>query len=52
MTVFGAGFREPETLRMFLVLLGFCFVSLASGVVLLNRALHKAEQGNGAGIVV
>jgi ABC-2 type transport system permease protein len=48
----GAGFGQPDTLRMFLVLLGFCVLSLSLGVVLLSRALQKAEQGNGVGIVV
>jgi hypothetical protein len=50
--IVGAGFGQPETRRMFLVLLAFCLVSLAAGVVLLNRALRKAEQGSGVGIVV
>jgi ABC-2 type transport system permease protein len=50
--IVGAGFGQPDTLRMFWVLLGFCVVSLAAGVVLLNGALRKAEQGNGVGMVV
>jgi ABC-2 type transport system permease protein len=48
----GAGFEQPETLQMFLILLGFCAISLAAGVTLMNRGLRKAEQGNGVGIVV
>jgi ABC-2 type transport system permease protein len=50
--IVGTGFGQPDTLRMFLVLLAFCLVSLAAGVALLNRALRKAEQGNGVGMVV
>jgi ABC-2 type transport system permease protein len=48
----GAGFGQPETLRLFAVLLAFCALSLAAGIVLLNRAMRAAEQGNGVGIVV
>jgi ABC-2 type transport system permease protein len=48
----GAGFGQADTLRMFLVLLGFSVVSLSVGVVLLTKAMRKAEQGNGVGIVV
>ena len=50
--IVGAGFGQGDTLRMFLVLLAFCVVSLAAGVLLLSKALRKAEQGNGVGIVV
>lgn len=48
----GAGFGNPSTLKMFVVLLSFCVASLAAGIVLLNRALKKAERGNGVGMVV
>jgi ABC-2 type transport system permease protein len=50
--IVGAGLGQSDTLRMFLVLLAFCVASLAVGVLLLNKALRKAEQGNGVGIVV
>ena len=50
--IVGAGFGAADTRRMFFVLLGFCVVSLTAGAVLLTKALHKAEAGNGVGIVV
>jgi ABC-2 type transport system permease protein len=48
----GAGFGNPDTVRMFGILMVFCVVSLAVGIVMMHRAMARAEQGNGVGIVV
>lgn len=47
----GMRFDNWDTLRLFLVLLVFCGVTLAAGVWLLNRGLRQAEETNGIGIV-
>ena len=46
----GSGFGSADTRQAFLILLGFCAVSLAAGIGLFNRALAKAERTNGIGI--
>ena len=48
----GAGFGDADTALMFAALLAFCVASLAAGVWMMNRALGRAERGNGVGIVV
>ena len=48
----GAGFGDGDTLVMFAILLAFCAASLAAGIVMLNKALARAERGNGLGMVV
>jgi hypothetical protein len=48
----GSGFENGNTLLMFIVLLCFCGISLLAGIGLMNRAVARAEQGNGVGIVV
>jgi ABC-2 type transport system permease protein len=48
----GAGFGGADTTMMFAALLAFCVASLAAGIWLMNRALDRAERGNGVGIVV
>jgi len=41
-----------RTALVFAALLAFCVVSLAIGIWMMNRALGKAERGNGVGMVV
>ena len=48
----GARLGDADTALMFATLLAFCVVSLAMGIWMMNRALGKAEQGNGVGMVV
>jgi hypothetical protein len=48
----GMGFSDSATRSAFLVLLLFCVVFVSLGIVLLNKALLKAESTNGVGIVV
>ncbi|MCP4207243.1 MAG: ABC transporter permease, partial [Shimia sp.] len=48
----GARFGDADTALMFAALLAFCVASLATGVWMMNRALGRAERGNGVGIVV
>jgi len=48
----GANFSNANTALMFAILLAFCVASLALGVWMMNRALIRAERGNGVGIVV
>jgi hypothetical protein len=48
----GARFGDTDTALMFAALLAFCIVSLVAGVWRMNRALDRAERGNGVGIVV
>ena len=48
----GARFGDPDTALMFAALLAFCVASLATGVWMMNRALGRAERGNGVGIIV
>jgi ABC-2 type transport system permease protein len=48
----GIGFEDPITARMFLILLAFCVTCLVAGIVMLNRAVQRAERGNGVEMVV
>ncbi len=48
----GLGFENAIVLNNFLVVLLFCVVSMFAGIKLFNKAIIKAEQTNGVGMVV
>ena len=48
----GHGLGDAGTRQAFLMLLVFCLASLLLGMHMLNRALVRAEQTNGVGMVV
>ena len=48
----GARLGDADTALMFATLLAFCVASLIMGIWMMNRALDKAERGNGVGMVV
>jgi len=48
----GRGLGDPTVRNDLLVLVAFAFASMALGVWSLNRALAKAHQGNGVGMIV
>lgn len=48
----GQGFENTVVRNNLLVILGFAVLSMLAGVATLHRALDKAHNGNGVGIVV
>lgn len=48
----GTGLNDPATLQSFLMLFLFCIFWLVCGSLLLTRAIDRAEQSNGVGMVV
>ena len=48
----GYGFENAVVMNDMLVLLGFAAVSMTLGILLLNRSIEKATNGNGVGMVV
>lgn len=48
----GYTLSNPEILRCTLIMTAFCIVSVLLGIIKLNRALIKAQRGNGVGMVV
>ncbi|MRR29802.1 ABC transporter permease, partial [bacterium] len=48
----GSGFDDPATRQSFLILLLFAVFWLVIGSLLLSRAINRAEQSNGVGMVV
>jgi hypothetical protein len=45
-------FGSAEGVTLCIGLMGFCVASLVVGIVGMNRAMARAEQGNGVGTVV
>lgn len=48
----GSGFSDPATLQSFIILLLFAAFWLVGGSLLLSRAINRAEQSNGVGMVI
>jgi ABC-2 type transport system permease protein len=48
----GTGFDDPATRQSFLILILFAIFWLVGGSLLLSRAINRAEQSNGVGIVI
>lgn len=48
----GSGFSDPATLQSFMILLLFAAFWLVGGSLLLSRAINRAEQSNGVGMVI
>jgi ABC-2 type transport system permease protein len=48
----GSGFDDPATRQSFLILLLFSVFWLVVGSLLLTRAINRAEQTNGVGMIV
>ena len=48
----GAGFGHADVLKGALILSAFAAVSMSLGILTLNRALDRAQKGNGVGMIV